>query len=266
MKEAEAIYAQTKGQYQPGTYPGSQVVPFDSATLQGQTSALNAANQAAQTNAQLNSGLSYGLSGAMDVNNNPYLAKSVDAALQRVTNKYTDPNGVLAQIRSGAQNAGQYGGSRQGVAEGIAAREYSQALGDTASQMYSDAYNKGQDTFARTLATAPSAMQSYMLPAQWQSAVGSQREGLAQALEDYSAAGREWDLNAPWTPLEAYANVVYGGGGSQSVNKTSGGARSNPLLGAVGGGLTGYSLGAALPAIGGPYGAAAGAILGALFS
>lgn len=265
MGEAQNIYNQTKGQYAAAGYPGSQVVPFDMYSLMGQGSALTAADQAQASNQQLGTGLNYGLTTAMDVNNNPYLQKAVDASLQRVTNQYTDPNGVLANIRSGAENAGQYGGSRQGVAEGIAAREYGHTLGDTAAQMYSDAYNKGQDTFSRTLATAPGVIQNYALPGQLQSAVGAQREGLAQAMEDYNAANRDWALNAQWAPLNNYANIVYGGGGSQSTStgKTPTAAR-NPLLGAVGGGLTGYAAGAAMGAGLGPYGAAAGAILGAI--
>lgn len=265
MDEAQNVYNQTKGQYAATGYPGSQVVPFDLYSLMGQGSALTAADQIQAGNQQLGGGLNYGLSTAMDVTNNPYLQRAVDASLQRVTNKYTDPNGVLANIRNGAQNAGQYGGSRQGVAEGIAAREYGQTLGDTAAQMYSDAYNKGQDTFSRTLATAPGVIQGYALPGQLQSAVGAQREGLAQAMEDYNAAQRNWMFDAQWAPLNNYANIVYGGGGSQS--STSGTApvpQRNPLLGAVGGGLAGYSAGAAMGAGLGPYGAAAGAILGAI--
>lgn len=266
MGEAQNIYNQTAPQYAQSGYPGSQPVPFDYYSLAGQGSALQASDMAARNAGQLAQGLNYGLTTAMDVNNNPYLANTVNAAMGRIQNKYTDPNGVLANIRGGAEAAGQYGGSRQGVAEGIAAREYSQALGDTAAQMYSDAYNKGQDTFARTLATAPSVMQSYTLPAQWESAVGAQREGLAQAMEDYNAAQRDWQLNSQWAPLERYANVVYGGGGSQGTSKTTGaGAQRNPLMGAVGGGMAGWALGAATGMqYGGPYGAAAGAILGAL--
>ena len=266
MGEAQNIYNQSAPQYAQSGYPGAQPVPFDYYSLAGQGSAVGASQLAGQNVGQLSQGLNYGLTGAMDVNNNPYLAKTVNTAMQQIQNKYTDPNGVLANIRSGAESAGQYGGSRQGVAEGIAAREYSQALGNTAAQMYSDAYNKGQDTFARTLATAPQVMQSYALPAQLLSAVGAQREGLAQSMEDYNAAQRDWDLNSRWLPLERYANIVYGGGGSQGTStSTSGAPPRNPLLGATGGGMAGWALGAATGMqYGGLYGAAAGAILGAL--
>lgn len=265
MDQAQQVYNQTRGSYQPGTYPGSQPVPFDYWSLVGQGSALTAADMAQASNQQASQGLTYGLTQAMDVNNNPYLQKSVDAALGRIQNQYTDPGGVMSQIRTGAENAGQYGGSRQGVAEGIAARELQHSLGDTAAQMYSDAYNKGQDTFARTLALSPQVVSSYSAPSVLQSQVGAQREGLAQAMEDYNAASRQWDFNAPWTPLENYANIVYGGGGSQSTSTATGaGAARNPVMGAAGGALAGWAVGAQMGAAYGPYGAAAGAILGAL--
>ena len=51
-------------------------------------------------------------------------------------------------------------------------------MGDVAAQMGSEAYGRGQDTFARTLALAPSTIQSFGQGAQMQSAVGAQR-GLA---------------------------------------------------------------------------------------
>lgn len=260
MDQAQSIYNQTKGSYQPGTYPGAQPVPFDYWSLTGQGSAITASDMAQASNQQAQQGLTYGLTQAMDVNNNPYLQRAVDSALGRVQNTYTDPGGVMSQIRTGAENAGQYGGSRQGVAEGIAARELQRSLGDTAAQMYTDAYNKGQDTFVRSLGLAPQVIQNYATPSVLQSQVGQQREGLAQAMEDYNAAARAWDFNAPWTPLENYANIVYGGGGSQSTSTAKMPTQQrNPLTGAVGGGLAGWSMSG-----GNPFGAAAGAILGAI--
>lgn len=263
MTEAQRVYNLTKGGYASGGYPGAEVVPFDYWTLAGQNALLQGAAGAGQNAQAASAGVNYGLSGAMDVNNNPYLQQSVDAALQRVQQQWTDPNGVMSQIRTGAQNAGQFGGSRQGVAEGVAARGLAQSLGDTAATMYSDAYNKGQETFAKTLALTPNIMQSYALPAQWLSAVGAQNENQAQALENYNAAARQWNIDAPWIPLENYANIVYGGGSSQTGTKTDGPAK-NPLLGAVGGAAAGWAAGASIGSSAGPYGAAIGAIIGAL--
>lgn len=246
-----------------GQFPGARPVGFSPDTLQAQDMLRQVAQNNMQTVGRINQGLDYGLSTAMDVNNNPYFQGAVDAAIRPIDRAYTDPGGVFSNIRTGSIQAGGLGGSRQGIAEGIAGSRYLQQVGDVTSQMAMDAYNKGQDTFARTLAFAPQAMQAAATPATQLSAVGVQNEDFLQALEGYEAAGREWNINAPWMNLERAGNIVFGGGGSQSTTRTSAPPR-NPLMGAVGGGMAGWALGASQGAQFGPWGAAAGALLGAL--
>jgi hypothetical protein len=217
----------------------------------------------------MNNGVQYGMTTAMDVENNPYLRQAVDSAMSAVGQKYTDAGGEFSQIRAGANEAGQYGGSRHGVAEGIAAGRAAGEMADIGTNMYTAAYDKGQDTFARTMALAPSALDAMTQPANWMSAVGAQQENVAQQQLDYDAMAREWELNSPWLGLQNYANIVYGagsGGGTSTGTSTVGGGSRNSLMGAVGGGLSGYALGSSIGAIGGPMGAAAGAVLGALMS
>lgn len=261
MDEALRIYGEQAGQI--GQFPGAVPVGFSEDTLQAQNMLRDTAMQGQQSVAQLNDAVKFGLSGALDVNNNPYLQQSIDAALRPISARYTDPGGVLSQIRGEAVQTGGYGGSRQGIAEGVAAGRYLDEVGDTTAQMMSDAYGKGLDTFSRTMAFAPQAMQAAALPSQQLSAVGVQNEQLAQDFENYLAAAREWDINAPWAPLQNAANIVYGGGSSQSTSKTQGPAK-NPLMGAIGGGMAGWAAGASMGSSFGPWGAAAGALIGAL--
>ena len=137
------------------------------------------------------------------------------------------------------------GGTRQGIAEGIAAGRMAQAQGDTAAKIASDAYNKGQETFQKTLTFAPQAMEAGMTPVNWLSSVGAQKENLAQAQADYEANARLWQMNAPWVPLQNYASLVYGGSApSTSVLSTSqsSGAARNPIGQAAGAGLTAASI------------------------
>lgn len=51
---------------------------------------------------------------------------------------------VLPNIRGNAVAAGQYGGSRQGIAEGLASKGLLYSMGDTASGMYNNAFNTAQ--------------------------------------------------------------------------------------------------------------------------
>ena len=259
MDEASRIYQATKGQV--NSYPGAVPVRADVATLSGQQNLLQAAQQANALNPLLTQSLQYGLTGAMDVNNNPYFQSALEASLRPLQTQMTQG---LQQVGSAAQQAGAYGGGRHGIAEALSFEKGMQSMGDVAAQMGNEAYRSGQDTFARTLALAPSTIQSFGQGAQMESAVGAQRENLAQEQEAYQAAIREWQLNAPWMPLEQYANIVFNGGSSQSTASSS--TPRNPLMGAVGGGMAGYGLATMAPALGvtGPAGMAAGAILGAL--
>lgn len=259
MDEASRIYRATKGQV--GFYPGAVPVGADVATLAGQQHLLQAAQQANALNPLLAQSLQYGLTGAMDVSNNPYFQSALEASLRPLQTQMTQG---LQQVGSAAQQAGAYGGGRHGIAEALSFEKGVQSMGDVAAQMGNEAYRSGQDTFARTLALAPSTIQAFGQGAQMESAVGAQRENLAQEQEAYRAAIREWQFKAPWMPLEQYANIVFNGGSSQSTASSS--TPRNSLMGAAGGALAGYGLATMAPALGvtGPVGMATGAILGAL--
>lgn len=245
MDEAQRVYNATGGQISGSAYPGSSPAPFSRETEVSQQLAVqNAAAAQDQVN-NINQGVNYGLTGAMDVENNPYLDKAIAAAVRPIQESYTDAGGVMSQIRTGAGQAGQQGGTRQGIAEGIAAGRMAQAQGDTAAKIASDAYNKGQETFQKTLTFAPQAMEAGMTPVNWLSSVGAQKENLAQAQQDYEANSRLWQMNAPWVPLQNYASLVYGGSApSTSVLSTSqgGGVSRNPIGQAAGAGLTAASI------------------------
>lgn len=268
MSEAGRLYNATQEQISSSPYTGAQVVPYSSDTLTGQNLARTSANTiAGDINPSLVNATQFGLSDVMDVNSNPYLQSAISAAVRPITQSYTDPNGVMSNIRAESMfNGGQGKSSRQGLAEGVAAGRYAQAIGDTAARMASDGYGQGLETMSRTMGLLPQVTGTLNQPSQLYDAVGSQNEGLAQAQENYFADSRNWDLNASWMPLQNWANIVYGGSGPTSATSTTsgGGSQRNPLLGAAGGALTGYQLGTMGGATFGPAGAAAGAILGAL--
>lgn len=260
--EAARIYGTQQGQV--SEYPGARAVPLSNESLMGQDLTRYAAMQSLMGGQDLMRAQQFGLNGALDVNNNPYLAKAVQGAIRPITESYTDPGGVLATIRNNAVQNGTAGSTRQGIAEGIAAGRYANAVGDTTARMMSDAYGQGLDTFGRTMALAPQNIQALAQPGQLYSAIGAQNENISQEQEQYEAAAREWDINAPWQQLNNYANIIYGGGSSQSVAKTA--TPRQPLRGAAGGAMAGAMMGSVVPGIGTATGAVAGAILGALAS
>ena len=252
--------------------PAPVPIPFDPLTLESQNSLLDFARGPGATGvADAQAGLNYGLNDARDPFNNPALSNILDTVNRRLSQQFTDPGGPLSQIRDQQLQAGQYGGTRQGIGEGIATARFGEILGDTTAQIVNNAYNTGQDTFIKSLGLAPQTLQLGALPATQIGAVGAQNENQAAALENYDASGRYFDLNSPFTALQNYANIVNGtvSPGQLSTGTPGvGGGSSGGIGGILSGGLGGASTGAAVSG-GNPYAVAIGAgvgILGSIFS
>lgn len=70
---------------------------------------------------------------------NPYYDQVLDSVLGRMG---TAHNQQLDQIGDSATSAGAFGGSRHGVAEGVATGEYNRNVGDVSSQLKQQAFDK----------------------------------------------------------------------------------------------------------------------------
>ncbi len=223
---------------------GTQVAGFDPLQTQGQQMALNTAqnfmpqvtNRAAGTTGFL-------LNDAAYVSSNPYLQDSIRGAIRPVAQQLTED--ILPSIRSGAVDAGQYGSSRQGIAEGIAISRANQQALDTAAGMSSQGYNTGLNAMLQGLAFTPQLMQMGLAPSNVVSGIGAQNQGMQQALNNQDLAN-----------LQAYMGLVGGNYGTSSTQSTT--TPNNPLGGAIGGGALG------LAALGGPLGIGIGALAGGL--
>lgn len=79
------------------------------------------------------------LSGKVDTTT---LSPVVDSALRRLTDNFNE--NVLNNIGGAATVSGQYGGSRHGIAEGLAAKGLALSMGDTSANMYNNAYQNAQ--------------------------------------------------------------------------------------------------------------------------
>jgi len=246
MDEAKLIYDANKGQM--GAYPGAQPIAPSQETLSAENYLRALVPGQVQNVASLNNAVNFGLGNVLDVNSNPYMPSAIQAGIRPITQSYMDPNGVMSQIRQGAVEAGGVGGSRQGIAEGVAAGRYAQAVGDTAAKMANEQYGMGLDTFEKTMMFAPSAMQAGMMPAQTLANVGASTEGRLADQAAWEEQRKLWEMNAPWMPLQNYANIVYGGGsaGGTTTGTAPGKTTGQQLLGGLSGGLAGYSLGTAL--------------------
>lgn len=182
--------------------------------------AQNLYNQPAQNATQLmgqQSGLDYATSGGLSnlVNQsqnalsmtlspqqNPYLGQAIQAATRPITQNYQE--NVLGGITDGAVQAGQTGGTRQGVAEGIAARDYMNKIGDVSSQMSYAGYNDNMNRLLQGLGQSSNIANLGMLPGTLQYGIGSQQN---QA---------PWQQAAKYQSLIGGPTVLSGGGNSSS--------------------------------------------------
>lgn len=221
MDEANRVYLANRDTLVGSAYPGAAPVGR-SADTQASLDAARAygAGPATQQAQNINNAVGFGLKDVLYPGSNPALQSTIDAAVRPITESYTDTGGVMSQIRDGGVDAGQFGSSRQGIAEGIAAGRYADAVGDVSSRVATEGYNQGLDTFAKTLAFAPEALQTGLVPSSILGGLGAEQESRAAEQENYDAASRYWELNAPWAPLQNYASLVYGGSDPATVSKS----------------------------------------------
>jgi hypothetical protein len=94
---------------------------------------------------------------------NPYTTSMIQSAQQDLLQDYA--NNILPRIRNTAQNAGGFGGSRQGVAEGIAAEGLLEKMGDVSARLLSDAYDVSERNRLGALGLGAQFAQADAIPA-----------------------------------------------------------------------------------------------------
>lgn len=215
MSEANRLY-QSPG---PTFFPGSTVAGFAPAELEA--SRFLQGSAAPRTDEIGNLGLDafkFGTKTALDVDNNPYLQKSITAATRPIFDQLTES--VLPTYRRGFEAGGSYGGSRQGIAEGLALSRATRDAMDVGAQMSNAAYNTGLGTFASTLNQLGNVQQAQVMPGQILSAVGAQERDMAQAQIDEQIARHTYEQNLPYTKLTEFGNLIsrpFGGTSESTV-------------------------------------------------
>lgn len=205
-------YDQASSAYSKIINPNAVPVAPSAATQQGQQMVMNAATGQGQQVANAGgNALNFGLSGdVLNTANNPGLAGTINTALNRVGQAYTDPGGVLSQIKSHFNSDTDGQSSRQAMAEGMAGRNYLQTIGDTTANMQNSAYNSGLDYMKSSMAFAPNMYNLMMQPGLSVGAVGNQQEQYAQQQNNYQAGTNLWGANSGYAALQPYASLISG--------------------------------------------------------
>ena len=255
MAEAERIYGQTAGAANNLTGPTPSGDTLQAMQLMRQLSQGGWADIAGTIPQQLQ----FGFQAAANPTATPGFQDVLNTATRKVTESYEGPSGPFAQIRSGFTGANSGGsGTREGIAMGLAGRDYLNTIGDVTGQLTSNAYDKGLDTWARTMAMTPQMMGTMAMPATGLSSVGQQVEG-------YDQAQQQWQLQAPWAAFAPYASTVSGMSGPTGSSSTSTvpGATANKAA-PLGMAMMGASMGAMMGfgPVGAMVGGAGGLLLG----
>jgi len=235
------VYGEAQDLYQgftPSMYPGQTYAPQNELQEMSQQALLGSIPQTQDmTNSAYQSAM-FGLGPALYAESNPYLQSYMEAAVRPVTSQLL--NQALPSIRSGATQAGQYGSSRQGIAEGLAIQGATRTAADIASQMASQGYESGLRQMNIAQAFLPQLMQMTQMPGEILGYVGGQQEGRAQQAIDEAVGRHEYEQGLPYSKLSEYVSTlagfpVGGFGSSTSSTKSNTQQGGNPLMDLAGG-------------------------------
>lgn len=316
----------------PQRYQGPQVAGFNPTQTEAQNQILSAADQAGGVADWAKAGVA-GLAGRL-TNTTPGagLPPQTRTPLETSSNIFNDPGiwnpaynagttaaieaaqrptwralteSALPAIRGSAISAGPYGGSRQGIAEGLAINRGTQTAADQAAKIVEDLYGQnlaavnnryntnigalnqryGTDVGAETqrygtdvaaqnarnqqilaaYGMAPSLEQQSLLPGYVKSGVGDVQQQLQQAGINADISNFNYDQLAPFLQSKELLSLL--SGFPSGATSTANVPQANPALSALGGAASGAALGSAImPGIGTGIGAAGGAVLPFLFN
>lgn len=179
----------------------------------------------------------------LDPASNPFLRDAIAASIDPIQENFERQ--VLPSIDDAALSQGAFGGSRQGVAEAIAAEELNEQVGNLTSQLVFD-------NFVRERQNQLDAGRLF----QNANALASQPLDILQQTQ-----------RAAFTPVREFANAIAPGTGFTSTTTEQSGGRSDFASfaqGALGGAASGAATGAAVGSAGGPFGATGGAVAGGI--
>ena len=183
------------GNYDPSSYLGTA-----GQALQGAGANLGMGNQALSTMLDPNQ--------MLNPDSNPYLGRYADAMARPIVQNLTER--ILPSIRGDAISSGGYGGSRQGIAEGIASRGASEAIGDRTAQLYSGAYGQGLNAMQGAAGMLPGFAQANLGIAEAAPRLGNAAFNLQRLPADAMIESGMGRTMLPWQILQNYMGAIRG--------------------------------------------------------
>src|SRR6516162_9169251 len=232
---------------------GSQAVsPFTGAQTSGQNQVLQAAKSmapvvgsAAGTNQYLSGGA------FLDPGSNPYVQNAVSAATQPIFQDLSQRTLPQQQATGAAGSGVNYGGSREGIQEGLDVQGAQRAAGQAGANIMNTALGQGLTATNQAIAQAPTTAGSLALPGATASTVGDVQQTQAQNVLNANNAAAWFQQMLPALKAQMLTQGAAGlpGGSTTAVGQGTTDPGLASLLiggGAAAGGLAG-GLGKLLP-------------------
>lgn len=181
---------------------------------------------------------------------NPALQEYIALANQETARAFNQ--NVLPGLKGQAQAVGGVGGSRAGIAEGLATQGLQRQIAQQTAGITSAAYGQGLNAYTRGLALAPQT-------AGLQGAPGAAQQQISSLLERIETLPYEQQLQL----LQDYQGLIGGSYGSQTTGPET---QTGGLSGALGGASLGTGIYQALGGAGTAATATAPAVAGSAFS
>lgn len=241
-------FAKSYGNQGGTNLPGfSPVAQFTDPQKQGQQMALSQGAPAQQTAANSALGAQQFLTtgAALDPSTNPGLMKSIQFAQLPVQQQFQE--NTIPTLRSNATAVGGLGSSREGIAEGIAARGEEQSLGNIAAGMTNQNYLNALDQMTRAMGLTPSVQGAQITPATTVSGVGDVQQAMDQANRAYAYQSALFPQENLLATAQALAGIEGALPGGTTTSTGTGTTNPQPWQYALG-------AGSLLSGLGGPAG------------
>jgi hypothetical protein len=220
----------------PQRYQGPTVAGFTPEQSAGQEMALGTVPGVNQLGANAASANNFYTSGNIwDPKSNPNLQGAIDAAVRPVYQNLTEK--ALPAIRSGSIQTGNFGGSRQGIAEGAAIRDAGTTAGDIASKIAQAQYGTNVEAQQKAIGMTPAVQSMQTAGARTTSGVGDIRQAMDQAHINAAQQAFNFDQYAPFMNAKDILSIMQGIPGATTVS-TANVPKPDPFMQIVGTGLT----------------------------
>lgn len=223
----QQLFAEAQKLYNSGQL--GQVAGFAPDEVSGRAGLRTAADNINTMLPQIQSGWQSALN-APDLNTNPYIQNYISSAINPIQQRLQEQ--ILPSIRSDAVSSGMFGGSRQGVGEGLAARGFVSESGDITSRILMNAYQQGLQQQMQALKLSPVIAQLNTVGPDIYRMLGAEERSMNQS-----------QLDSAYQALQRYQGTVGGqgyGASGRTINPSYVG--NNAIGSAFGGAASGLAL------------------------